>query len=189
MIVPVSRINAWGSMLANTRMIKTHFGVAASLLVVTTLTGCSSDGGSSASTAGDGAQQIVSISTFARNDPERSYLDAVKNEVRFEQRGGCLYVGEDQAVWFFGTTVRPKPGTTQFEVFDLKDRKLAETGTTVKWGGGQISAEEAASTRFADKLTMSSACEQRNENYWLVGKIQSPLFETDNYFPRKKSVD
>ena len=167
-------------MSVKTRMIKTRFGIAASLLFVTTLPGCSSEGGSSASTSGDGAPQIVSITTFAKNDPERTYLDAVKDDVRFEQRGGCLYVGEDQAVWFFGTTVRPKPGTTQFEVFDPKGRKLAETGTTVKWGGGQIDAEEAASTRFADKLTISSACKQRSENYWLVGKIQTPLFETDN---------
>lgn len=144
------------------------------------LTGCSARGGASAETSAEALESSVSITTFAKQDSEREYLAALITGVRFEERNGCLYVGEDQAVWFFGTTVRAKPGTTQYEVLDFKGRKLAETGTSVTWGGGQVSAAEAETYRFADKLKTSDECKQRSDSYWIVGQIQSPLFESSN---------
>lgn len=121
----------------------------------------------------------VSATTFGRS-ADRTYLDAVVKNVRFEQRNGCLYVGADQVVWSFGTTVRQQPGTTEFEVRDATGRKLAETGTTVHWGGGQVSSGEAETTRFTEKLSTTSNCKGRNDSYWIVGKIVSPRFESDN---------
>ena len=152
--------------------------------VVASLAGCSSPRESSAGPpngAPTGASsRSVSIATFAKADSERTYLEALMNGARFEERNGCLYVGEDQAVWFYGTTVREKPGKKQYEVLDPNGRKLAETGTTVRWGGGEVSAAEAQSYNFADKLQTSRECKERGDNYWLVGKIKSPRFEADN---------
>lgn len=122
---------------------------------------------------------IVSITTLPE-DVERSYLEALQRDVRFEARHGCLYVGDDQTVWFFGTTVRPKPDSTEFEVFDAEGRKLAETGTTVSWGGGEVNASEAGKYGFVEKLSISPECAERAVNFWLVGKIGEPKFESSN---------
>lgn len=100
--------------------------------------------------------------------------------IRFEQRNGCLYVGADQVVWFFGTTVRQQPGRTKFKVRDTTGRKLAETGPTDHWGGGQVNSGEAETSRFKEKLSTKSSCKERNDSYWIVGKIVSPLFEFDD---------
>ena len=43
-----------------------------------------------------------------------------------------------------------------------------------------MSAAEAETYNFADKLQTSDECQQRGDSYWLVGKIESPLFEIDN---------
>ncbi len=121
----------------------------------------------------------VSITTRAA-DADRVYLEALQRDARFEVRDGCLYVGDDQTVWFFGTTVRQKPGSTEYEVFDAEGRKLAETGTTVWWGGGQVSSSEAAEYNFVEKLSISPACATRAVDFWLVGKIEEPMFESSN---------
>jgi hypothetical protein len=125
------------------------------------------------------ASTLVSITTLAE-DAQRVYLEALQQDARFEARNGCLYVGDDQTVWFFGTTVRPKPGSTEFEIFDAEGRKLAETGTTVYWGGGQVSSSEAAKYGFVEKLSISPECAQRAVNFWLVGAIGAPKFESSN---------
>ncbi len=125
------------------------------------------------------SQSIVSITTRA-GDAQRVYLEALQRDVRFEARDGCLYVGDDQTVWFFGTTVRPKPGSTEYEVFDTEGRKLAETGTTVYWGGGEVNASEAAKFGFVEKLSISPECARRAVNFWLVGKIGEPIFASSN---------
>lgn len=121
----------------------------------------------------------MSITTRAE-DADRMYLEALQRNVRFEVRDGCLYVGDDQTVWFFGTTVRRKPGSTEYEIFDPEGRKLAETGTTVYWGGGEVNASEAAKNGFVEKLSISPDCAQRAVNFWLVGKIVEPMFESSN---------
>lgn len=167
-------------MLASLLLKRTTSGTVFTLLVVLTLAGCSSSADPTTSEPGQGTSKPVSITAFAKTEPERTYLDALTTGVRFEQRDGCLYVGDDQAVWFFGTTVRPKPNSTQYEVLDFEGRKIAETGTAVNWGGGQVTAAEAEANSFADKLNVSAECKQRNDSYWIVGKMQSPLFETDN---------
>jgi hypothetical protein len=154
---------------------------AGSALVVINLTGCSASKESAAVPLTDAPRPSVSITAFAKGDSERIYLAVLQAGVRFEERSGCLYVGDDQAVWFFGTTIRLMPGSAQYEVLDSSGRKLAETGTTVRWGGGQVSAAEAETYNFADRLQTSDVCKQRGDNYWIVGKIESPLFETDNF--------
>jgi hypothetical protein len=161
---------------------------AGTALVVINLTGCSASKESSAVSLTEAPRPSVSITSFAKADSERIYLTALQAGVRFEERNGCLYLGDDQAVWFFGSTVRVKPGSAQYEVLDSSGRKLAETGTTVRWGGGQVSAEEAETYNFADKLRTTDVCKQRGDNYWIVGKIESPLFETDNFLG-ERSVD
>jgi hypothetical protein len=135
------------------------------------LVGCASAGSSSA--------VQPSVTTFASKG-KGDYLAAIKIDARFEERDGCLYVGGDQAVWFFGTTIRQTPGATSYEVLDSDGRKLAETGTTVVWGGGQVSAANSATGSFANTLITTSNCKDRSDNYWVVGKIQSPRFEADN---------
>ncbi len=124
----------------------------------------------------------VAITTLMA-DGNRTYLAAVTRDVRFEARDGCLYVGGDQAVWFFGTVIRPKPGTAEYEVLDTFGRKLAETGTTVDWGGGQVSASEAKTTAFTDKLSIGAECKMPADSYWLVGQIRSPRFQSNNTEP------
>lgn len=125
------------------------------------------------------ALATVSVTTFASKG-QGDYLAAIKAGALFEERDGCLYVGGDQAVWPFGTTVMRAPGATTYEVRDSQGRKLAETGTTVDWGGGQISAAGNEARSFADRLVIATTCKQRNDNYWVVGKIQSPRFEANN---------
>jgi hypothetical protein len=164
----------------NSRITQALASLIGTAFLAVNLTGCSARGGASAGTSAEALESSVSITAFAKEDSEREYLAVLITGVRFEERNGCLYVGEDQAVWFYGTTVRAKPGTTQYEVLDFKGRKLAETGTSVTWGGGQVSAAEAETYRFADKLKTSDECKQRSDSYWIVGQIQSPLFETSN---------
>ena len=164
----------------NSRSTRTLLTLLGTAFFIINFTGCSARGGVSAGTSAAALESSLSITTFAKEDGEREYLEALITGVRFEARNGCLYVGEDQAVWFFGTTVREKPGTTHYEVLDFKGRKLAETGTSVKWGGGQVSAAEAETYRFTDKLKTSEECKQRNDSYWIVGQIESPFFEISN---------
>jgi hypothetical protein len=154
--------------------------VVGAAFFVTNLAGCSSKKESSAIPSTEAVRASVSITTFANEDRPRVYLEALQAGVRFEERDECLYVGDDQAVWFFGTTVRVKPGSAQYEVLDSNGRKLAETGTIVRWGGGQVSVAEATTCSFGDKLQTSDDCKERGDSYRLVGKIESPLFETDN---------
>ena len=165
---------------AEPRLWRAILSLAGTVLAVTNLTGCSTSEESSVAPSIEAPAPSVSITTFASADRQREYLEALQAGVRFEERNGCLYVGDDQAVWFFGTTVRAKPGSAQYEVLDSSGRKLAETGTTIRWGGGQVSAAEAETYKFAEKLQTSDECKQRGDSYWLVGKIESPLFETDN---------
>ncbi len=172
------KFNSGGAVKA--RIQRVLIALSGTAFLALNLTGCSAPGGASSGTPAEALESSVSITTFAKEDSEREYLEALLTGVRFEERNGCLYVGEDQAVWFFGTTVRAKPGTTQYEVLDFKGRKLAETGTSVTWGGGQVNAAEAETYRFADKLKTSDECKQRSDSYWIVGQIQSPLFETIN---------
>lgn len=153
-------------------------GVIAASVVIVGLVGCSSGEDSSATAATVVELASVSITTFAAEGG--SYLEAVKADALFEERDGCLYVGGDQAVWFFGTTARRKLGARSYEVFDAEGRKLAETGTTVHWGGGQVSVASKEAGSFADTLIISTSCKQRSDSYWIVGKIQTPLFETSN---------
>ena len=121
----------------------------------------------------------VSITTRA-HVTERFYLDALRRDARFEVRDGCLCVGDDQAVWFFGTTILSKPGSEEYEIFDAEGRKLGETGTTVDWGGGQVRASEAAKYGFVKKLSISPECARRAVNFWLVGRIGEPKFQSSN---------
>lgn len=165
---------------AKPRFRRAILSFAGTAMVVINLTGCSASEESSAVPFTEAPRPSVSITTFAKAGSERIYLAALHAGVRFEERNGCLYVGDDQSVWFFGTTVRLMPGSAKHEVLDSNGRKLAETGTTIRWGGGQVSAAEAEAYNFADKLQTSNECKQRGDNYWLVGKIESPLFETDN---------
>jgi hypothetical protein len=139
------------------------------------LIGCSTIGGnSSAPKTSTVPVRRVSVNTFGSKGGD--YFAAIKTDALFEEREGCLYVGDDQAVWFLGTTVRQKPGTTTvYEVLDAEGRKLAETGTIVSWGGGQVSG-----TVFYERLVASTECKQRNDKYWVVGKIESPRFEANN---------
>jgi hypothetical protein len=139
------------------------------------LIGCSGMGGNfSGPQTSTVPVHTVSVNTFGSKDGD--YFAAIKTDALFEEREGCLYVGDDQAVWFLGTTVRQKPGTTTvFEVLDAEGRKLAETGTTVRWGGGQVSG-----TVFSGRLVASTECKERNDKYWVVGKIESPQFEANN---------
>jgi hypothetical protein len=176
------------ALAAKPRFRRAILNFAGTALVVINLTGCSASRESSAASLTKAPRPSVSITSFAKADSERIYLTALQARVRFEERNGCLYVGDDQAVWFFGTTIRLMPGSAQYEVLDSSGRKLAETGTTVRWGGGQVSAEEAETYNFADKLQTSDVCKQRGDNYWIVGKIESPLFETDNFLG-ERSVD
>ena len=159
-----------------------------SLVCVALLTGCSSNATRGSSDVAETinttdstriADHVVAITTL-RKDAVRSDLSAVQRGVRFEARGGCLYVGVDQAVWWSGTTVRQKTGSREFEVLDSQGRKLAETGTTVQWGGGQISVSEAETYDFKNKLVIDPKCASRRDSYWLVGGIERPLFDSTN---------
>ena len=89
-------------------------------------------------------------------------------------------MGVDQAVWWSGTTVRQKTGSREFEVLDPQGQKLAETGTNVRWGGGQISVSEAETYDFKNKLVIDPKCASRRDSYWLVGGIERPLFDSTN---------
>ena len=154
-------------------------------MCVALVAGCASNGSGISSKATDVAgslpmsESVVSITTFAK-DAERGYLEAIQDGAQFEARGGCLYVGDFQTVWFFGSTVRRKPGSVEFEVVDSIGRKLAETGTTVRWGGGEVSATEAATYTFEEKLAIGEECLKRADSYWLVGEIERPLFDSNN---------
>lgn len=140
--------------------------------------GCASSGNDVGTTPRT-VETVVSVTTLAK-DAQRVYLEALQDGVTFEAQNGCLYVGDHQTVWFFGTTVRPKTGTAEFEVFDADERKLAETGTTVRWGGGEVSASEAAKYTFNEKLVISPTCAEKGDAYWLVGRIEKPLFSSSN---------
>jgi hypothetical protein len=147
--------------------------------------GCASTAPSGQATSSDARDTVssttdaVSITTFRAPRP-REFLEAVHDGAKFEARDGCLYVGTDQVVWFFGTTVRPKAGSNEFEVLEEDGRKLAETGTIVRWGGGQVSSAEAAQYNFVEKLAISDTCASRNDDFWVVGMIDRPRFESTN---------
>ncbi len=146
-------------------------------MCVALVAGCASSRGGFSSDGTDPAgtpttiDSVVSITTFAM-DAERVHLDAIQDGVRFEARDGCLYAGDYQTLWFFGTTLRPKAGSKEFEVIDPEGRKLAETGTTIRWGGGQVSATEAATYNFVEKLAISPTCAAKGDTFWLVGAIK-----------------
>jgi hypothetical protein len=151
----------------------------ASLLLGVSLLSCASGQELSGSEEPVAPLETVSITTFLSKEKGDQFA-AIKIDAVFEERDGCLYVGGDQAVWLFGTTVGRRPDSSTFEVRDARGRKLAETGTSVIWGGGQISAANAKSGNFADTLDSASNCKNRYDNFWVVGEIQSPIFEANN---------
>lgn len=138
------------------------------------LTGCSAQGRASSGTSAEALESSLSITTFAKLDSERVYLEALITGVRFEERNGCFYIGENQAVWFFGTTVRAKPGTTKYEVLDFNSRKLAETGTSVTWGVGKSAPRKLKPTASPTNSKPAMSANSEVIATGLSGKFNRP---------------